>query len=309
MIVPARDAAATLPRTLAALHRQTVDHEVVVVDDGSSDDTPAIAEQHGARVFHHSSARGPARARNAGGAVANAPLLAFTDADCAPSPGWLEAGVRALREADLVTGPITPERPPGPFDRTLDRPGPSPLYESANLFVTRSMFARVGGFEPFARRPGQGPRGILDGLRPASGVDHFGEDIVFAWRARRAGARVAFAPDARVEHAVFDRGAAAWVAERRRLRYFPALLRLVPELSRELTGKVFLNARTARFDAAAVGVAVALATRRPWPLLAAVPYARAAPRDKRLAAATVVADAVGCGALVGGSLAARRVVL
>ena len=294
VIVPARDAAATLPRTLDALAASAVEHEVIVVDDASRDDTAAIAEGRGARVVRNTRAFGPARSRNTGAALASAPLLAFTDADCVPEPGWLDAGIRALRDADLVTGPIVPERPPGPFDRTLDRPGPSPLFETANLLVRREVFARLGGFSPFG------------GARPE---DHFGEDAIFGWRARAAGARVAFAPDATVAHAVFERRARDWIAERRRLRFFPALVREVPGLRTHLTARVFLSANTARFDAAVAGLAVAVARRRPWPLLAAVPYAARAPRDLRVAAARIAGDSVGLAALAGGSLAARRVVL
>ena len=99
MIVAARDAAATLPRTLAALAAQTVDggHEVVVVDDRSTDATAALARAADLGPVISSGGVGPAAARNAGAAVARASLLAFTDADCFPSPGWLAAGVRRAR--------------------------------------------------------------------------------------------------------------------------------------------------------------------------------------------------------------------
>lgn len=51
VVIPADNAARTLPETLASIDAQTVSpDEVIVVDDGSSDETPAIAERYGARV-------------------------------------------------------------------------------------------------------------------------------------------------------------------------------------------------------------------------------------------------------------------
>jgi glycosyltransferase involved in cell wall biosynthesis len=297
VVVPARNAAATIGRTLAALAAQDLgaQAEIVVVDDASADDTAALAERAGARVVRLERPAGPAGARNAGVAATTAPLVAFTDADCEPAPGWLRALAAALRDADLVTGPIEPERAAGPFDRTLRRDGPSPLFETANLGVRRAVLDRVGGFEPFA---------------PAAGSRHFGEDVVLAWRALRAGARRAYAPEALVRHAVFARGPRAFVAERERLRLFPALVREVPELRGALTLRVFLSPTTAAFDAALAGVALAAARRRIGPLALVAPYAvRLRHTRPRAALAFVAADAVGLAALVRGSVAARRAVL
>jgi glycosyltransferase involved in cell wall biosynthesis len=308
-IVPARDAAATIGRTLAALRAQTLGderYEVIVVDDASADETAAIAERAGVRVVRMATQRGPAAARNAGVAAARAPVLAFTDADCEPAPAWLEEGLRALSGADLVTGRIdaTPGVPVRAFDRTLRIDGPSPRFESANVFARRSVFDAVGGF----RR--------LDG-GPSVEEGHFGEDALFGWRATRTGARVAYAPAALVHHAVFPRGPRAYVAERRRLRYFPWLVRAAPELRESLTARVFLTPRSARFDAALVSVAAAVVARRPWLALGAAPYVHRHLRTDQLwrrsvarhNAAEVAADLVGLGALLWGSARARTPLL
>src|SRR5205085_9340605 len=136
-----------------------------------------------------------------GVAATRAPLIAFTDADCEPAPGWLAALVAALRDADLVTGPVLPTREPRRFDRYLRLETESPRFETANLAVRAEILDRVGGFAPFAPVPGGAP-----GLRPRPDQGHFGEDAVFGWRAVRGGARTAFARDAVVLHAVFPRG-------------------------------------------------------------------------------------------------------
>ena len=123
VIVPARDAAATLGGTLDALAAQELDDdlEVIVVDDGSGDATAAIAEAHPVATVVRQARAGPAAARNAGVAASRGALLAFTDADCRPQPGWLAAGSEALARLDLAQGRVVPDpaAPRGPFDRTI----------------------------------------------------------------------------------------------------------------------------------------------------------------------------------------------
>jgi glycosyltransferase involved in cell wall biosynthesis len=308
VVIPAHDAAATIGKTLAALADQDLDgaYEVIVVDDGSDDETAALAiEAPGPVKLIRQPRAGAAAARNRGVAAATGPAIAFTDADCFPEPGWLRAGLARLEAADLVQGAIIadPRTPVHPFDRTLQVGGPTGLFESANLFVTRPVFERVGGFEP-----SEGSR--VD--RP------FGEDAVFGWSARRAGARFAFDSAALVAHAVFARGPAEYVGERLRLSRFPGLIGLVPEMRRGfLFASVFLTRRSASFDVAVAGTALAVA-RRSWsPLVAAVPYGawlaqRAAPHRGnavRVAATELAADAVGFASLVVGSIRHRTLVI
>lgn len=312
VIVPARNAARLLPRLFAALERTsfTGPWETVVVDDASTDATAHIAGEWGAQVVRLPVQSGPAAARNAGIAAARAPLIAFTDADCEPTPGWLPALTRALGDADVATGPVHPPPgvEPGPFVRTLSIGRESPLFQTANLAARREVVERVGGFEPFSPVPG-----VRTGLRPTIAEGHFGEDAVFGWRARREGARTVFVDDALVHHAVFERGARDYIAEHWRRRFFPALVREVPELRSALPLGVFLTRETALFDLALAGVGASLVAGRRSPLAAAIPYlARRRVWRPGLAAenlAHVAADAVGFAALVRGSIAARRLLL
>jgi glycosyltransferase involved in cell wall biosynthesis len=314
VVVPAHNAAALVPRLLAALDRTTFGGawEVIVVDDASTDATADLAAELGARVVRLESQSGPARARNAGIAAARGALIAFTDADCEPSPEWLSALTGALAEADIATGPVRPAAEAPPFARTLSIARESALFQTANLAVRREVVERVGGFEPFTPVPG-----VRTGLRPRVEEGHFGEDAVFGWRARRTGARTVFVDDALVRHAVFPRSARAYIAEHWRRRFFPALVREVPELRSALPLRFFLTRDSALFDLALAGLGIALGSRRRAPLIAALPYVRKRltwrsawrPAVARRNVTLVAADAVGFAALVRGSVAARRLLL
>jgi glycosyltransferase involved in cell wall biosynthesis len=308
VIIPARDAASHVAAALAALREQRTsrDFEVLVVDDGSVDETGAVAAGGGPRVrVIQGRGEGPAAARNLGAREAQGRVLAFTDADCVPTPEWLEAGLTAIDAgADLVQGRVLP--PPdvqrGPWDRLIWVECEYGLYETANLLVRRDLFERLGGFESI--------------LQPSAGKE-LGEDVWLGWRARRAGARTAFAAEALVHHAVFPRGPGGYIAERARLRFFPELARRVPELREHfLYRRWFLSEQAARFDLAVVGLL--LARRRPVAALAALPYASAVVRGARpwgrrraplVAATQVAADVVGAASLVAGSVRSRSLLL
>ena len=309
VVVPARDASATIGRTLAALAAQDVaaEYEVVVVDSGSRDDTAEVAAASGVpSAVLHNPGGGPAGSRNIGVRHGSGGVLAFTDADCEPVEGWLTGGLRALERAEIVQGKVLPVRPRRPFDRTLSVVREYGLYETANLFARREAFDSVGGFQPV--------RGDEAERRP------FGEDVWFVWRAKRAGARTAFADDALVYHDVLPRGFAAFVAEQARTRYFPGLVEQIPELRRHfLQHRLFLTPESARFDLAISGLVVSAISRRRLPGLAGLVWyaaqlereARRWPRSERpkVACGRIAADVVTCGALLRGSVEARTLVL
>jgi glycosyltransferase involved in cell wall biosynthesis len=194
-----------LAALLDALRAQTFrDFDVVIVDDASADETTALLAEAQARgdlaltVLRHETGRGPAAARNAGWRAASAVVIAFTDDDCRPSPGWLAAGVAAMaatangtREA-IVQGltepdPLEADRL-GPFTRSLNVRELDHWYATANMFYSRATLERLGGFdETTFSRPG-------------------GEDTDLAWRAIGDGVPAAFSADARVWHAVHELG-------------------------------------------------------------------------------------------------------
>ena len=256
VVVATRNRSERLRALLASLRAQTfTDFEVVVCDDASTDATPEVlAGAHGLDVVvvRNAVASGPARARNAGWRAARGALIAFTDDDCEASPGWLEAGVRAWR-ADPATflqgpvGPIESERDRlGAFSYTILIEGPTPVYECANIFYPRELLERLGGFDETYPRPA-------------------GEDCDLGWRAREAGARPAFAPDARVAHAVVELGARGYLRRRWQWQYAMQPYGRHPGLRAHLVDGLFWNLSHYLLFRALLGAA--LARRRwAWPL-------------------------------------------
>jgi glycosyltransferase involved in cell wall biosynthesis len=328
VIIPARNAAGTLHRTLDALTAQdlAVEFEVIVVDDGSADGTGALAERHplSPAVLRNDAATGPGSARNRGAGTARAPVLAFTDSDCFPAPDWLSRGLEAIGDLDLVQGAVQPDpsAPRGPFDRTVIVTGEDGYYETANLFVRRELFDRIGGFEDWIVEGGSGLlgwRAPRDGRAAHPARRTIGEDVLFGWLARRRGARTGFAARAMVHHAVFPKTPLEAVRYRWAWRHLPALAKRIPEM-RECAfyRRWFFERRTALFDCAVAGILLAAILRRRAPLVAVLPYAEWVRRETvawsdsdpvEVACTRVAVDAASFAALVVGSIGWRALLL
>jgi glycosyltransferase involved in cell wall biosynthesis len=118
VVICTRNGADKLSTPLDSLEHQTVsdsEFEVIVVDDGSTDQTSAVAERHGVRVVRLADNAGVGAARNAGVSAALAPLVAFTDDDCEAAPTWIAELVAAFEDprVDAVGGRVIPEAPSG----------------------------------------------------------------------------------------------------------------------------------------------------------------------------------------------------
>jgi GT2 family glycosyltransferase len=141
--------------------------EVIVVDNGSTDATAEIVHDHPV-TYLHEPRRGPAAARNAGIEAARGDVVAFTDADCLPTNGWLRELVRPLRSEEVggVAGEILPYPPRTGAERYaarirhlsprryLNRPI-FPFAVTANLAFRREVFDRVGRLDTEAPRGGE----------------------------------------------------------------------------------------------------------------------------------------------------------
>jgi glycosyltransferase involved in cell wall biosynthesis len=104
VIVPAYNAQRTIRtclQSLLELNYPRERYEIIVVENGSTDDTAAIVEEFPVRLYR-SARRGPAPARNLGIAMSQAEIIAFTDSDCVAQPDWLCELVAAY--ADPIVG-------------------------------------------------------------------------------------------------------------------------------------------------------------------------------------------------------------
>ena len=240
-----------LRRLLAALAAAGLDRdavEVVVVDDGSTDGTLAelrAMEKRGElplRLVRMDANSGPAAARNAGWRATSAPLVAFTDDDCAPEPGWLAALTRAAeRGADFVQGTTVadPDREPGPFSHTMVVTAASGRYETCNMLYRRSLLESLGGFDESFRHP-------------------YGEDTDLGLRAVAAGAMFAFADDAVVRHDVSPSSPVARVRAASRLEGVVLAVARHPRLREQMTGSVFTKPHHPHVLASIAGLALIL---------------------------------------------------
>jgi GT2 family glycosyltransferase len=185
--VPVRDGLPWLNDQLTALATQHCDEpwEVIVADNGSQDASVALARQWASRctairVIDASARAGPAAARNAGVEAAQGQFVAFCDADDVVRPGWLNAYVTALADADVVAGYFDLHSLNDGVDGELGPAATSqlgflPAGLAANLAVRREAFTAVGGF--------------AENL-------FVGEDIDLCWRLQLAGYRFAITDSA-----------------------------------------------------------------------------------------------------------------
>jgi len=203
VVTPTYNRRRSLERLLRGLRAQTypfASFELVVVDDGSDDDTLAYLHQVElpfALTVHQQSHAGPAAARNLGVMHARGRLVVFLDDDVYPDPRLLAEHVATHAEAgDLVViGPMLPPRGwPRPAwvrwdEETLQTQyramlagewacSPRQFY-TANASVLRTRFVEAGGFDRRFKRA---------------------EDVELAFRLQDAGARFIFNPRAEIQH-------------------------------------------------------------------------------------------------------------
>jgi GT2 family glycosyltransferase len=128
VVIPSLNGAKGVDRCLRALEAQSIRPrlEILVVDDGSTDDTAAVARSHDVTVVKHPHNLGIAAARNTGLIAAKADIIAFLDDDCEPEPEWAQRLLAGYAEEDIagVCGPIVPRTPPGLMRGFLNRNNP-----------------------------------------------------------------------------------------------------------------------------------------------------------------------------------------
>jgi GT2 family glycosyltransferase len=177
-------------RSLAALDYP--DYEVIVVDDGSTDDTRAVLGHFpNVRAIHQPN-RGLSTARNVGLQAASGEVIAYTDSDCFADPDWLTHLVHQLLRtgATGVGGPnLSPDdgrlaacvgASPGQPTHVLESDQVAEHVPGCNMAFRREALETINGFDPQFRRAG--------------------DDVDLCWRLQQAGHWITFAPGGFVWH-------------------------------------------------------------------------------------------------------------
>ncbi|MEE4377961.1 MAG: glycosyltransferase [Candidatus Competibacteraceae bacterium] len=194
VVICAYNAEATLHSCLESLRKlRYPNYEVLVINDGSTDGTQAIAQLFPEfRLISHEN-RGLSAARNTGTLAATSKIVAFTDADCEVDPDWLTFLVRRLLSEDFaaVGGPNLPPREEHWVPEVVARSPGGPTHvlltdheaehiPGCNMAFWRSALVEVGHFDPTFRTAG--------------------DDVDICWRLQDSGYRIGFAAAALVWH-------------------------------------------------------------------------------------------------------------
>ncbi len=201
VVIPVNNGGRDFGRCLRGLRDSSrSDYELVVVDDGSTDDTAGLAESSGARVIRNPARLGPAAARNLGAIAAESSLIFFLDADVAVHPDTIARAMARFEADPGLVGLF------GSYDDSPAAPGlvsrfrnllhhyvhqsgrfeddirPAHTFWTGCGMIRRDAFIEAGGFDPQLYR------------RPAI------EDIELGYRLSRAGHRIVLARDVQATH-------------------------------------------------------------------------------------------------------------
>ena len=194
VVVCAYNAQTTLEECLSALERLTYPRfEVIVIDDGSQDRTAAIARNHASVKLVSTGNAGLSQARNIGLAHAAGEIVAYTDADVAVDPDWLNYLIQPFLTSEVVGvgGPnVVPPDDPWIAQCVARAPG-APTHvmlddriaehiPGCNMAFRREALLAVDGFNPIFVRAG--------------------DDVDLCWRLQARGWKLGYAPSALVWH-------------------------------------------------------------------------------------------------------------
>ncbi len=228
VIIPVRNRAEMIAECLQSLEALKYPHdriEIIVVDDASEDDTPAVVSTFQVKLISLQEHRHASFSRNKAAAEAAGDLLAFIDSDCLADPLWLTELAPAFREPAVgaVGGIVEAHREPRGLARYEMVRSPlkvSSWYRrsghddrlfyvpSCNLLVRKNLFMKVGGF-----------RADL----------HVGEDVDLCWRLQDHGGEIEYRHSGKIHHKHRNR---LWSFCSRRFQYGtsePMLQKLHPE--------------------------------------------------------------------------------
>jgi GT2 family glycosyltransferase len=193
VVVCTYNGGATLEQCLWSLRALDYpDYEIIVVDDGSTDNTAEILERFPSVRAIRQPNHGLSHARNVGLHAASGEIVAYTDSDCFADPDWLSHLAYQFERSDAaaVGGPnLTPEdgwlaacvaAAPGQPTHVLESDQVAEHIPGCNMAFRREALAQINGFDPQYRTAG--------------------DDVDVCWRLQQAGWWISFAPGAFVWH-------------------------------------------------------------------------------------------------------------
>lgn len=193
IVIPAYNAQKIISKTIEACLQQNYsnEYEVIVVDDGSTDDTADIIKKYPVKYIYQNNS-GPAAARNTGWKAASGEIICFIDSDCIPEKNWVEKIVKRYTSDEI--GGVG-----GSYDiinkdsllarciheeigqRHITTSGETDYLGSFNLSYRKKVLEKMGGFN--------------ESFKHASG-----EDNDLSYRVKKAGYKLIFDKDIKVSH-------------------------------------------------------------------------------------------------------------
>jgi glycosyltransferase involved in cell wall biosynthesis len=157
VIIPAKNAESYLQKCIDSVRAGTYPkecYEIIVVDNGSIDQTIKVAEERADRVISAPGVRIGAL-RNLGAEAARGSVFAFLDSDCLASKKWIESGIASLQKEVCITG-ATYEIPTPAcwiendwFSQRENGRHEVSSINGGNIFVTKELFIQLNGFDDF----------------------------------------------------------------------------------------------------------------------------------------------------------------
>jgi cellulose synthase/poly-beta-1,6-N-acetylglucosamine synthase-like glycosyltransferase len=193
IVVTAFNAVRTIDQTLTFLSRLNYpDYEVIVVNDGSTDNTGELARRHNARVIDTRN-QGLSAARNVGIEAATGEIVAFIDSDAFPDPDWLYFLVNALDEQDAagVGGPNLIPPGDGFLAQCIDHAPGNPTH----VLLNDELAEHVPGCNMAFKKEALLELGVFDPRHRVAG-----DDVDICWKLLVRRKRIAFSPCAIVWH-------------------------------------------------------------------------------------------------------------
>ncbi|MBM3281767.1 MAG: glycosyltransferase [Candidatus Diapherotrites archaeon] len=194
VIIPAYNAAKTLQSCLDALMLQTrIPDEIIVVDDGSVDETKGVAESYSLVTVISQKNQGPARARNVGASRAKGTIIVFLDSDCVPEKNWLDEMIKPFTDEKVIGVQGAYRTKQTSLVARFDQLDIEYRYERMKRATTLDW---IGSYSAAYRKKIFIEEGGFDESFPKAS----GEDAELSYRMAKKGHRLIFAPQAVVFH-------------------------------------------------------------------------------------------------------------